>query len=168
MVDVPMFNNLSQVEQYIMKQLEESMRLLANDVKKIIKDYIYKNLYQAYSPFEYQRTGQFLECLDVKVNRKGNLVEAEIFFNTDFIEMNEIEESMWNQHMSVDGSETWKGESVASWIPTFLEYGVQNSLWDRDGIRSMEHIQEYLESTKYHLKEIMALLKSRGINCVMR
>jgi hypothetical protein len=155
--------NYSQIEQYIMKQLEESMRLLANDVKSIVKDYIYKNLYLTYSPHEYQRTGNFLESLDVKVKRKGNQIEAEIFFNTDFMEMNYMEDSYWNQHMSVDGSETWKGDKISNWIPVFLEYGVKNSLWDRDGIRSMENIQEYLETTKYHLKQIIALLKSKGI-----
>lgn len=159
--------NLAQLEQLIMKQLEESMRLLANDVKSMVKDYIYKNLYQAYSPTEYQRTGQFLECLDVKVTRKGNLVEAEIFFNTDFIYMNEVEDSLWNQHLSVDGSDTWKGESVASWMPYFIEFGTRNSLWDREGIHSMTTIQDDLERTKYHLKQIMALLKSKGINCKM-
>jgi hypothetical protein len=162
------FNNLSQVEQYIMKQLEESMRILANDIKKLIKDYIYKNLYLIYTPHEYQRTGQFLESLDVKVTRKGNLVEAEIFFNTDFIDMNYVEDSGWNQHMSVDGSEVWNGEKVSSWIPYFMEFGVKNSLWDRDGIKSMEYIEDYLEITKYHLQQIIKLLKAKGINCVMR
>jgi hypothetical protein len=167
-IDMITFNNLSQVEQYIMKQLEESMRILSNDIKSMIKEYINNNLYQRYYPHEYQRTGQFLDCLDVRVIRKGNSVEAEIFFNTDYIDMNEVEDSKWNQHMSVDGSETWNGASVSEWIPYFMEYGTHNSLWDRDGLHSMETIQKEIENTKYHLKELMTFLKARGVNCIMR
>jgi hypothetical protein len=155
--------NLSQLESKLMPIVEDIMRQLANEVKAMVKDYIYENLYQAYYPQEYQRTGQFLECLDIRMNRKGNVVEAEIFFNTEFLDMNEVEGNTWNQHMSIDGSESWYGASVAEWIPYFIEWGTHNSLWDRDGLHSMQTIQKYLETTKYHLGKIISLLRTRGI-----
>jgi hypothetical protein len=165
---MPQFKTIAEMNLYILKQLEQSMRILANDVKSMIKDYIQKNLYSSYIPQEYQRTGDFLESLDVRVTTKGNEVEAEIFFNTDYIHMNEVEGNTWNQHMSVDGSETWSGASVAEWIPYFIEWGTHNSLWDRDGLHSMDTIRKYIESTDYHLKEIMKLLKAKGINSIMK
>ena len=154
------------LERLINQDVFYAMKIVGNDIKSIIADYVKRKVYDAYSPSSYDRTGDLLNSLDVsEVKKIGNFYEVTIFFNTDFIHSNYVENN-WNQHMSVDSknrkgksAETWRGIPVNELIPVFIEYGVENSLWDRDGIESMEYVRNMLAKTDRHLKVIARVLK---------
>lgn len=157
---MPNFTSIEALNAYLEnKVLPEVLKSLAKEIRQMVQDYIYENLYQSYYPKEYQRTGDFLDSLDVRVLDKHTV---EIFFNTDRIRSEYVEDS-WNQHMSIDGSEVWNGASVPEWLPYFIEWGTHNSLWDRDGLHSMEKIKEQVEQTKFHLTRIVEMLRAKGI-----
>jgi hypothetical protein len=153
-----------ELERIIQQELNDAMKIVGNDIKTIIGNYVKRKVYDAYSPKMYDRTGDLLNCLDVsEVKKIGNYYEVSIFFNTDFIHSNEVEDG-WNQHMNADGSETWNGIPVNKLIPVFIEHGVNGSLWDRDGIESIEYVRNKLASTDRHLKVIARVLRMRGFN----
>ena len=152
------------LERLINQEVFYAMKIVGNDIKTIIADYVKRKVYDAISPRSYDRTGDLLNSLDVsEVKKIGNFYEVTIFFNTDFIHSNLVEGG-WNQHMNANGSETWRGIPVNELIPVFIEYGVENSLWDRDGIESMEYVRNMLAKTDRHLKVIARVLKMRGFN----
>jgi len=159
-----------QLTRAIEKEVFYGLKIVGNDIKSIIADYVKKKVYSAYSPTMYDRTGDLLNSLDVsEVKKVGSGYEVTVFFNTDFIRSN-IVDGGWNQHMNAKGKDdedinaTWKGIPVNELIPVFIEEGVENSLWDRDGIESMKYVQEMLAKTDRHLKVLSRVLRMRGFN----
>jgi hypothetical protein len=158
------FNNLDALYKYLENDIVFSLGMVAEDIKKILRDYIEENVYKAYSPYEYDRTYELLNCLDISPIKKiGDIYSFSIFFNTDKIGMYNTDDR-WNQHKSVFGYETWHGMPINELIPWFIENGTENSVWDRKGIYSIEYVKERLEKTDEHLKMIKKILKSKGYN----
>ena len=154
----------SQLEAIINQEIQQGLKIVGNEIKTIIEDYVKKEVYDAHSPSHYDRTGDLLNSLDVsEVTRVGNSYQVTVFFNTAHIHSNFVD-SGWNQHMSANGLETWKGTPVYQLIPIFIEHGVKNSLWDREGIESMKYVREQLEKTNRHLKTLSAILRKRGFS----
>lgn len=159
------FKNINQLNAYLNKQLESVLLQVGQEVKKIIEGYIQDRLYDSYQPFQYSRTYDFLNSLTVKKPYPLNGGYAvEVYFDTDKIRQAIVEDSKWNQHMSYDGSDTWNGVKVNKLIPYFMEYGVEGSLWDRDGIYAVRDTIVTLEETKLHVKELGKLLKQKGFS----
>jgi hypothetical protein len=156
------FDSLSALMKYIENEVIYSLGLVAEDIRKIISEYVDKEVYQAHKPFEYTRTYELLNSLDISdIKINGNTYSFDIFFNPDKIGMYDTGDK-WNQHKSVYGYETWHGLDINELIPWFIENGTEGSLWDRDGIHSMEYIKERLEKTNEHLKKIVKVLKAKG------
>lgn len=162
---MPDFKDLKSLYKYVEKDISYSLGIIAEKVRQLLREYIEKELYQSYTPTDYQRTRDFINSLDIKeVKKVGDFYSVEIFFNTGLIHSNEVENSGWNQHMDVYGNSNWYGASIPEWMPYFIEWGTHNSLWDRDGLHSMDAINKYVKQTDFHLKEIEKILKSKGYN----
>lgn len=160
---MPNFKDLKSLFSYINKNLKFSLQEVGQQVEQIIKDYIMEHLYNAYTPSDYSRTYDFINSLSVKkVQQSNNGYIVELFFDTNRIISYEVEDRYWNQHMNIDGSDTWNGEKINEWIPIWLEKGVSGSLWDRDGIDSMKNVKNELEATGKHIKMIVDILKKKG------
>jgi hypothetical protein len=166
---MPQFDSWSRLAEFLEQDLSYALKIIANDVKSIIKKYIYDKVYSAYTPKEYQRTGDLLNSLDVSsVTKTPEGYAITVFFNPDFIHSEETEGGKWNQHMSVDGSESWHGIPMGYLIPYIIEHGTSGSLWDRNGVESMKYVKDYLSKTNRHLKEIEKVLRSKGYEVRLR
>jgi hypothetical protein len=156
------FDSISALMKHIENEVILSLKIVAEDIRQIIKDYVEKEVYQAYTPHEYSRTYELLNSLEIsEIKKIGNVFSFDIFFNPDKIGMYDTRDK-WNQHKSVYGYETWHGMKLNELIPWFIENGTEGGLWDRDGIYAMEYVKERLENTNEHLKKIVKVLKSKG------
>jgi hypothetical protein len=156
------FTSLDKLMKYLENDIIYSLGIVAEDIKKIIRDYVEKEVYQKYEPYEYNRTYELLNSLDIsEIKKTGNIYSFSVFFNPEKINMYNTDDK-WSQHKSVFGYESWHGMQLNELIPWFIENGTENSLWDRDGIYSIEYVRERLEKTDEHLKKIKQILKSKG------
>lgn len=166
---MPTFKNPNSLFKYVERNIPFILNQIAKEVETILKDYIMQNLYQAYTPKEYARTYDFVNSVTVGTVKKiNNGYSIEIYYDTDKIRQAIVQDSDWNQHMSVDGSETWNGVKINELIPYFIEHGTEGSKWDRDGLFAMENTVKQLEMTKYHVSKMMELLKKRGFNVTIK
>lgn len=160
--------------QKMMKYVEKHVKFALEDVAKVVEEeikyYVKTNLYDDYEPSAYTRTYDYINSLTVKkANKIDNGYEVELFFDTDKIFPRPPDGlGRWSRHSSITSYNTGgSGDDVSHMIPHWLEYGVSGSLWDRDGIYSMENTKEIMEQTKYHLHEIVKALGKRGIMAVV-
>ena len=157
-------NDLKRMLQYIEKQTQDSLRLVALEVETMMKEYIIDKLYNSYTPKDYARSYNYLNSLTVRrvyKNNKGEL-ETEIVFVPKKIYSREIHERYWNQHMSLDGSTTWNGVPISELLPHFIEKGVSGSKWDRDGIYVVNNILKKLDNDKQFKKMMENELRKKG------
>lgn len=167
---MPTFNikstaDLQRMLQYAEKHVKFALEEVAKVVEEEIKDYIMKNLYNDYDPQAYTRTYDYINSLTVKkAVKEGNGYVVELFFDPDKITPRPPDDvGRWSSHSSItsyNGGGT--GDDVSDMIPIWMEYGTNGSLWDRDGIYTMENTKEIMEQTKYHLYEIKKILESKG------
>ena len=156
--------DLERMLKYIEKQAQDSLRRASLEVEKMMKEYVISKLYDSYSPNEYLRSYNYLNSLTVKrvyKNNNGEL-ETEIYFDPNKIYSRELHDSYWNQHMSLNGDTTWGGKSISEWIPIWMEHGVSNSKWDRDGIKVIDNILKQLDGDKKFKKMMMSELRKKG------
>lgn len=159
------FKNLDGLFKYVEKNLRLTLNDVALLVEKEMKEYIMKKLYQSYNPKEYHRSYDYINSLTVgKVVQVGTSFNVEVYFDPKKIKQEEVHDSAWNRHMSVDGNTEWNGTPINELIPYFIEYGTNGSLWDREGINVTTETIRELEDTKKHLEVIKNVLKQRGIN----
>ncbi len=157
--------DLERMVKYIEKQTQDALRLVSLEVEKMMKEYVIEKLYNSYTPYDYQRSYNYLNSLTVKrvyKNTSGEL-ETEIYFDPDKIYSIEIHDSYWNQHMSVDGDTSWKGVPINELIPVFMEKGVKDSKWDRSGIKVVDNILKQLDGDKKFKKMMMNELRRKGL-----
>lgn len=157
--------DLKRMLQYAERHMKFALEEVAKIVEEEIKDYIKHNLYDAYSPTHYTRTYDYINSLTVgKVKKEGSGYTIEIFFDTDKIYPQPPDGvGRWSRHSSITSyNNGGSGDDVSDMIPIWIEYGTSGSLWDRDGIYSMENTKKIMEQTKYHLHEIKKVLEKRG------
>ncbi len=164
-------NDLKKVLKYAERHVKFALEEVAKVVEKEIKNYIMVNLYNKYEPKYYTRTYNYINSLSVKKAKKvDNGYVVEIFFDTDKIMPlppdgdGENGLGRWSRHSSITSYlNGGSGDDMSDMIPLWMEYGVVGSLWDRDGIYSIENNIAIMKKTKYHLDEIKKVLESRGI-----
>lgn len=156
--------DLQRLVDYIEKQTQDSLRLVALEVETMMKNYIIDKLYNSYTPKDYARSYNYLNSLTVRKvykNDKGEL-ETEIFFDPNKIYSREIHDRYWNQHMSLDGSTTWNGVPISELLPVWMEKGVSGSRWDREGIYVVDNILKKLDNDKQFKKMMERELRKKG------
>lgn len=155
---MPTFNNLKSLENYLMKNNKDVLKLIGLQIEKEMKDFIMRELYQKYNPSDYSRTYEYINSLTVsQVYENKDGYEIEIFFDSDKINAREVSDRYWNQHMSVDGSD------FAEFLPYAIEYGTSGSLYDRKGIKVVETTINELKNGDL-IKKAINILKSKGFN----
>lgn len=157
--------DLKKMLQYAERHVKIALEEVAKVVEEEIKNYVMKNLYNAYEPTHYTRTYDYINSLTVRKARKeGNGYTVEIFFDTDKIYPRAPDEKgRWSRHSSITSYNKGRTpDDVSDMIPVWIEYGTNGSLWDRDGIYTMENTKKIMEQTKYHLHEIKKILEKRG------
>lgn len=156
--------DLEKMLKYIEKQAQDSLRLVSLEVEKMMRDYVIKNLYLKYEPNQYLRSEEYVNSLTVtKVykNSEGGL-ETEIYFDPEKIHSRELQDEVWNQHMSLNGDSEWNGSPISEWLPIFIEKGVKNSKWDREGIEVVNNILKELDNNGEFKKMMAKELERKG------
>lgn len=160
---------LAQIEKKIERHIPTILHQVGLMVEEQLKKYIMENLYLDHTPLDYTRTYDYINSIMTsKVEKVGGSYQVKIYFDTNRIRQTIVEGS-WNQHMNTsDDSETWGGKKVSELLPYFIEYGVEGSLYDREGINAVKYTTLMIEYSKRHVMKMAELLKQRGFNVEVR
>ena len=136
--------------------LQEKLNSITAEVMLNTSNYIAellrKNLdtlwYKAYEPRYYERTNQVLDSISNELTGVfGNQTSVRIYFDwQDKIIANEVSGSSWNQHMSLDLSDTWNGDPIPMLVIEWLEKGNNSSVYAYDGVGYFEKTLEEISS----------------------
>lgn len=152
---MPVITTYDQLQKYLNRHIGIALQQTGKDVEKLVYDYIMENWY-IYTPNEYLRTYQFINSLRVsKVIETNGRYYVSIYFDTSAIRASSVNDSRWNQHMSIHG------EDVSGAIPLWIEEGNnpnnKNPIYEYDGIHMMKNVSQQnlkiLQSITLHLKE---------------
>lgn len=139
---MPTFTNLKGLYNYGLNSTIKCAGSILDDIVEILRDFTKINVYQKYSPTEYDRTFELIDSIS-KRNFKQiskNKYQAEIFFDDKKIKARRSD-GMWNFHMSIDGID------ISASLPFWIEEGTNGSLWDRDGAYMVRETERFLKKT---------------------
>ena len=154
------FKSLNSAFKQINKDIAKVLPQVGEQVKKLVQTEIWELLYQSYTPFQYERTNDFVRSVSVK-NLKilsNGSIQIEIYYDTSQIIPREVIGSKWNQHMSYS-NENYSGKDMSKFIPLWLERGTEpnnGNFFPRDGIGAMGKVieNEQLRIENYLLTEL--------------
>ncbi len=148
----------SAIHAQIQKDMNSVFKTIAEEIKKMLHDYVQTYWYSAHSPKNYNRTYEFINSLTCsKVETIGNRQEVFIFFDPDKIGAYRTELGQWNQHLDVYGIES-AAEAIVLWI----EEGQDSPLFSYEGIHQIENVEMQLREGNKISKDIAALLAAKG------
>lgn len=155
------FNNLDDLFKHLENTVNESLVPTAEIIRDLVKEYIQKNLYEAYTPQSYNRTYELINS--ISVNKISNNT-YEIYYDVDKI-FPYITTTFWNQHASI--SEYDRSE----YLPYYIERGTSKadgSLFERKPLGAMQSIIDNKnKSHKKILQYIVLELKKQGIRAAI-
>lgn len=150
------FNNFKQLEVYLEKQVKIALDECAEQTLEKLKFHVENRLYDAWTPKQYERTMELLNCISkTSVAKVYGSYVCKIFYDTIKIHPY-IRDGVWNSHSDI------YGENTSEYIPLWIEYGVDGSLYDREGIYAIEDTFEWI-SREYN-RMFKDSLKYKGIS----
>jgi hypothetical protein len=148
----------SAIHAFIQKDMKPILSAIAEEIKKMLHDYVQTYWYNDHTPKNYHRTYEFINSLTVdKVQTVGDRQEVFIFFDPNKIGAYQTELGQWNQHLDIYGIES-AAEAIALWI----EEGQDSPLYSYEGIHMVESTELTLRENNKLAKDIAALLLNRG------
>lgn len=153
--------SFSQLESVIRDAVKNSMEDLGKKGEEVAKENIEKVVYGAYSPVEYERTGQLKDSITSKETKNtGNSFEVEIYHDTS-----KITEGYPNQHMSVI-TEASSAHSIAEIVHDGKAPNIfndKNYAW-MSARPYMDTTKDEIIKNKLHIKTVKDSLKSQGFD----
>lgn len=139
---MPTFSNLKDLYSYSVKSTIECADDILDKIVEVLRDFTKVNVYQKYSPKEYDRTFELINSISKRNFKKigKNMYVAEVFFDDKKIRARESD-GFWNFHMSVDNID------ISASLPFWIEFGTNGSLWDRDGAFMVKETERFLQKT---------------------
>lgn len=155
---MPTFTTISALNQYIKNVVKQSIQTIAEDVREEVYEEVSDKLLNNHSGgngyYAYQHTFEVLESIcEPKVKYVNNTVEVEIYYDTDKIQPHYVDNSFWNQHMSITG------EDVSEILPLWLEEGTTGGLYPREGWGIIKEWQDELKRTLKRRVQVELLRK---------
>lgn len=145
-----MASNYGELEQQIgevtKKAMEYSLENILNELLDYVETNIYKNAMRRKGQYygkgsrfniyrEYQQTRGFYNAFKQKLlYAKSSYAKGRVYFDSNTLKgeiLNRGTSKMFNRYRSLDGSRSWNGGSVASWMPTFIDQGTKSKLKGR-------------------------------------
>ncbi len=78
------FSSLSELRSYLTKEINIGSKAIALQVQEALKFYVMKDVYNAYTPKEYERTYELLDSISFKViGNNGGKIQIEVYFDPD-------------------------------------------------------------------------------------
>lgn len=149
------FNNLNQLYTHIKKQSKKALEDdISRKIKQLLHDYILDEVYNNFSPEEYDRTYTLLNSITIgRIEEIGDSISVEIFIP---------EENLG--HTTLYGSDSL-GLSAGSKVPVsyvaqWLEDGYT---WGRSNTDFMEKTKDEIKQSAIHLNAFIRYLKIKGI-----
>jgi len=163
------FKSLNSAFKYINKDLQKVFPQVAEQVKQLVQTEIWELLYQSYTPFQYERTTDFIRSVSVNKVKllSNNTIQIEIYYDASKIISREVAGSKWNQHMSYSDGDKYQSNDVSEYIPLWLERGTDpnnGNFFPRKGMGAMKKVieNEQLRIENYLLIE----LKKKGYDVI--
>lgn len=95
-------NNEQELKNIFLPKIKEAVDYIMDKIWKENKDLIQSMVYDVYEPSVYNRTGEFKEAWDTKVNTKGNHIEGEFYYDWNKLTPgdDDPESPRYGQHVS--------------------------------------------------------------------
>lgn len=134
------------------QETERAVKYAGETIKQVLIDSTKRMWYSEHSPEQYQRTYDILNSisLDAVKTGKGGYT-ATVYFDEDKIRMQAADG--WNQHMSVDGSTSYGGRPIASWVVEWVSFGQNSSIFSYEGGGHIQATQEFAKADAVYLIE---------------
>ena len=122
---------------------------MSDEIYRHMYDLTQERVYDAYTPTNYERTGEFLESLTKEKGDiyGGNIFQAKVYFDASKIKpVRSPVSGQWNQHMGLQGQKFTGG------LVDVIEEGQQTkSAWDRKGTHIIADTLEWFENEAYEI-----------------
>lgn len=120
--------NDAQLKAAILKELSVALDKAATKIHDQLWDSVFSAIYSKPESDFYERTRQFLHSvIKPKVEIKGLNIEVTVGMDSDVMEPERSEDSIFNRHMDVYGSEYWKGEYIPEALLSWWDTGTSNN-----------------------------------------
>jgi len=120
----PNFRNTSDLGGYLKKQVEITLKNIANTAMEKLKENVQNSVY-GWQPEQYVRTGQVLNAISrTSPTLSGGRYTSEIYFDATKIQPI-IHADRWNTHASFSGE--WSMKDLNNNLIKWLEYGTPNN-----------------------------------------
>jgi hypothetical protein len=152
---------------YLEKSIEVDLTKVGTEIAGVLKNYVRLNWYADHTPEFYKRTEEILNSITVsKSTRVGNKFEVKIFFDEEKIKMQSSTygKGLFGHHMSLDGSTSWDGMSIAQWVVWWMNYGQNSPLHSYEGAGFMEETMKFTEEDNYAVERLADLLRQKGFD----
>lgn len=130
---------LNEISQQLEADKNKALKLILEEGKKKLREYVTVYWYGKYSPKVYDRTDEFLNCIDARFIGDN---EVEIYY--DEARINASFGNGWNHHMSFDFS-PFSGDDILQ----MLEFGMNggshsNPRFGDNGAEGLKRLRAYL------------------------
>lgn len=132
---------LNAIAQEIEVDKKKALNLIMKEGKNKLKEYVQVYWYDAYSPISYDRTDEFLNCIDAEFINEDTV---RIFYNSSKISATFGNAGSWNIHASFDGS-PFAGENFIETVE-FGGGGSPNNPRIGYGAHALQRLRAYLLS----------------------
>jgi len=167
----------SGLEAALRKATELAVKKTGDEIRKVLKFYVERNWYNSHTPKQYERTMQMLDAISVRsVKENANKYSAVVYF--DFERMGAASNIydrgpyQFNTHMSLDGSTSYAGKSIAELLVRWANEGQDNPLtvsgnpvFPTEGAYFLEDTLEYAQDESVFL--IQEELRKAGFDSVI-
>lgn len=152
---MPTIRRLSELDNILKSKLERAVEQCGKIAEIKLHNMVMDRLYNSYNPIQYDRNHNFLDSITLVPILNKNGITVMLHYDTDKIHASMVKDN-WNRHMDVNGND------VSEYIPMWLEFGTEGSLWDREGIYSMIEVEVYMISN--YKRILYQELKKQGLN----
>ena len=152
------------LEAVLQKEVEKAVLHAGETIKQVLIDSVNRMWYSEHTPEKYKRTMGVLKSITLESLKQGkNGSSARIYF--DETKILSRESDGWNQHMSLDGSDSWKGEKISVLIPLWMDQGQTSRVFPYKGSEFFTVTEEYAQDEAIFL--IDEALKKAGFSSVV-
>ena len=151
------------------KETEKAVEYAGDQIKKILHDNVQHLWYNARGDaYQYSRTYEVINSITLETLKQGKGgYTARIYFDENKISPQASDSGFFNAHMSLDGSTSFGGRSLSSWVVEFMEFGQNSPVYSYSGAGFVEATYETAKEDAVYLIE-EALNRSGFATVVVR
>lgn len=120
--------SFAELEKVLNKKILSSVKTVGNDGVKKLKESVQENVYNAYTPKYYKRTGDLKRSVSKDVTQSGTLTSLRIFHNVGMMRQLAPTSNyrMGTHHSSI---QNYSPQEYAYFVPTVIEDGTSGKIF---------------------------------------